>query len=176
MFVPSAALHTHTPAHQLSLAAGNKPPTHLKLRVEVMSWNSSAFIKFILNYWSIPAFSHFSSPLLWKGRKSKNSRWASVPRSLSMFSQSGSVSEFRWASCSSHSRRVSSHAASHIRTDVHTRARPIHLKHVPAITLSHTHKELFALEFERCVSPSESSASNPPKHSHLSVYKPPPSA
>lgn len=144
MFVPSAALHIHTPAHQLSLAAGNKPPTLLKLQVEVMSWNSSAFIKFILNYWSIPAFSHFSSPLLWKGRKSKNSRWVSVPRSLSMFSQSGSVSEFRRASCSSHSRCVSSHAQP--RTSVRAWGTRYTFKTRTCYhAVSHTHTELFAL-------------------------------
>lgn len=40
-------------------------------------------------------------PLFHRGKgKFKNSLWASVPGSLSMFSQSGSISEFRWA-CSS---------------------------------------------------------------------------
>lgn len=41
--------------------------------------------------------------------------------------------------------RLISCTASHIRTDVHTHAHAIHLKHVPAITQSLTHTELFAL-------------------------------
>lgn len=50
-----------------------------------------------LNYWSGPSFPlHFRSG---RGR-SKNSPLVSVPRSLSMFPESGSISKFRWASCS----------------------------------------------------------------------------
>ena len=94
----------------------------------------------ILNYWSGPCFSpHFCH----EQGKSKNSLPESVPRSLSMFSQSGSFSEFRWASCSSLSFCVSiSCIASHICAAVHTHTQPYRhntphtLQHVPAITES----------------------------------------
>lgn len=96
----------------------------------------------ILNHWSGPCF----TPLFRRGKgKSKNSLWASVPRSLSMFSQSGSISEFRWASCSSHRFCVSC-TVTDIGAAMHTHTQPcMHnthytLKHVPAIT----HTQQFA--------------------------------
>lgn len=64
-----------------------------------------------------------------------------MPRSLSMFFQSGSISEFRWVSCSSRSVCVAfSCTVTRISAAVHMHTQPfmhnIHytLKHVPAIT------------------------------------------
>lgn len=105
-----------------------------------------------------------------------------MPRSLSMFSQSGSISEFRWASCSSHrfcvsvSRAVAQiHAAAHIHTQprMHNR-HTVHLN-IPAITHSHTKKSVCPWSFSTA---SVSGKSQPPTLtvSHLPVYTILPSA
>lgn len=113
-----------------------------------MSWNFHIHQNhLILNYWSGPYF----SPLFHhRKRESINSLWASVPRSLSMFSQAGSISEFRWASCSSHrfcvsvSRTVTQiHAATHIHTQPCMHNTHCTLKHTCYHTFSHK-KNLFA--------------------------------
>lgn len=144
----------------------------VRLQVRVMKLFCIHQNHLILNHWSGPYF----SPLFRRGKgKSKNSLWASVPRSLSMFSQSGSISEFRWASCSSHSFCVSSSCTvTHIGAAVHTHTQPyMHntrytLKRVPAII--HTHKKnCLPLEFQYCVSEWESSARNPHSISPLSL-------
>ncbi len=122
----------------------------------------------ILNHWSGLYF----TPLFRRGKgKSKNSLWASVPRSLSMFSQSGSISEFRWASCSSHRFCVSC-TVTHIGAAVHMHTQPyMHnthfaLKHTCCHTHTHTHtNNSLPPEFQYCTSEWESSASNP--HSTL---------
>lgn len=86
-----------------------------------------------------------------------------MPRSLSMFSQSGSASEFRRASCSSHSRCVSSHAQP--RTSVRARGTRYTFKTRTCYhAVSHTHTELFALRARvLCQSVGELSEQPPPK-------------
>lgn len=99
----------------------------------------------ILKHWSGPTF-----PLSFaeETEKSKISLGASVPRSLSMFPRSGSISGFRRASCSSHSFCVSSscmvthtHAAAHIHTQPRMHKMHYILEKVWSITRSHKKKK-----------------------------------
>lgn len=131
-----------------------------------MWWNSPAFIKKNVSFLiidQIPAFTHFFYYGKWKP---KNSLWVSVPRSLSMFSQSGSICEFRWAFCSSQflclyltHRLTYPTCCTHTYTQTHIHRAHYTLMHVPAIT--GTHKDSLPLEFQCCVSNWESSASTP---------------
>lgn len=105
-----------------------------------------------LNYWSGPCFSpHFRSE---RGR-SKNSPLVSVPRSLSMFPESGSIGEFRWVPCSSSSWCAWAHTTVLLCTKACTQT--VHFNIYTLTTWASQNS--FPLEFQCCVSEWEGSAS-----------------